>query len=193
MDSIGERIKQTRLSKGLSQVELASAVDVSQPTVANWENGSHIPRQAVFDRLSELLNAPLHWLIGGAQDQNGFTQISQQFLKTPIKHVPILNWPNCNDLIESKIEDGTARDYLTISTLAKKPFALVVNTQNLNTEFPIGTTIIFDADIDTMAQDSFYLFVDNQNIVLRQWHKPPRISGEQSMPLAKALLSVRPL
>lgn len=193
MDSIGERIKKTRLSKGLSQVELANAIDVSQPTVANWENGSHIPRQGVFDRLSELLDTPLHWLLGGDQGQNGFTQISQQFLKTPVKHVPILAWPNCNDLIENEIENGAAQDYLTISTLAKKPFALVVNTHNFGTEFPIDTTIIFDAKIDNMIQDNYYLFVDNQNIVLGQWHKPSRISGEQSMPLAKALLSVRSL
>jgi len=39
MRVFGERLRELRLEKGLSQKELATAFNVKQPTVADWERG----------------------------------------------------------------------------------------------------------------------------------------------------------
>lgn len=41
--AIGANIRRMRLAAGLSQVALARAVGVSQPTVVFWESGSDVP------------------------------------------------------------------------------------------------------------------------------------------------------
>ncbi len=191
MHSVGKRIKTTRLVQGLSQVELAKIIDVSQPTVANWENGSHIPRQAVLNRLSGILKISAHWLLSGDQDQNGFTQIPRQYLETPIKHVPILAWPSYEDALNNGVSAGAVQDYLSISTLANSPFALLINNIKFGSEFPVGTAVIFDADFKDMEDDSYYLFAEDQNITLRQYKLSTRKKEKENLPLAKALLSIR--
>ena len=45
--SIGERIKQARKARGLSQVDLAQRIGVSQPAIANW--GERHSRPAPVD------------------------------------------------------------------------------------------------------------------------------------------------
>ena len=179
MDSVGERIKKTRLSQGLSQVELAKAAGVSQPTVANWENGSHIPRQAALNSLSGILNISTHWLLGGDQDQNGYAQIPHEYLDTPIRHVPILAWPNADDVKNNKIATGSAQDYISISTHAGTPFALLINHSNFGVGFPIGTAVIFEPECGERDVESYYLFAEDQHIVLRKW-----VTNTQARPLA---------
>ena len=39
MQSLGEKIRQARREKGLTQEQLAQALFVSRQTVSNWENG----------------------------------------------------------------------------------------------------------------------------------------------------------
>ena len=41
---IGEKIKELRLEKGLSQMQLAKLIDVSQKAVDYWERGVNEPK-----------------------------------------------------------------------------------------------------------------------------------------------------
>lgn len=43
-DSAGERFYRLRITVGLSQVELADAIGVTDQTVSNWERGVHVPK-----------------------------------------------------------------------------------------------------------------------------------------------------
>jgi len=89
MENLQSRIKQTRLDKGLSQAELAEKTGVSQPTVANWETGSHIPRPAVMERIGSVLEVSAAWLLsGGYADKFSPAQV---YLKSPLKHLPVYN------------------------------------------------------------------------------------------------------
>ena len=39
MQNLGEKIRQARREKGMTQEQLAQALFVSRQTVSNWENG----------------------------------------------------------------------------------------------------------------------------------------------------------
>jgi len=100
-DTIHTRIKKTRLARGLSQSDLAQATHVSQPTVANWENSSHIPRPLALDRISKAKNVKTSWLLAGvalnAEDA------ASTYLSSPIKHVSIYSWPEkISDIYQQK-------------------------------------------------------------------------------------------
>ena len=55
MQSLGEKIRQARREKGLTQEQLAQTLFVSRQTVSNWENGKTEPDYQTLVRLSELL------------------------------------------------------------------------------------------------------------------------------------------
>jgi DNA-binding transcriptional regulator YiaG len=53
--SVGERIREGRAKSGLSQLELAEKVNVSQPTISQWELGRQKPDSAQIEGLEAVL------------------------------------------------------------------------------------------------------------------------------------------
>jgi repressor LexA len=73
--NIGERVKQLRQQKGMTQEELASRLGYkSKSSVAHIENGRDIPRSMVV-KLADILNTTPAYLMGWEQQESA-----------PIKH-----------------------------------------------------------------------------------------------------------
>jgi transcriptional regulator with XRE-family HTH domain len=49
------RIKELRKNKGISQVQLASLLDVTQSAVAKWETGESLPRTDKLPDIAKIL------------------------------------------------------------------------------------------------------------------------------------------
>lgn len=84
------RIKGKRTELGFSQIEFGAAVGVSQPTVANWENGSHVPRPAAITKISSVLEVGQDWLLTGTRPRDADAALP--YLQMPIRHVPVYRW-----------------------------------------------------------------------------------------------------
>lgn len=63
--SIGERIIQLRKDAGLSQGQLASALDISRQAVSKWENDLAVPDSLKMIRLAEVLDTDIEYLSTG--------------------------------------------------------------------------------------------------------------------------------
>lgn len=61
---ISEKIKEYRKLRGLSQVEIAKRLHVSQNTVSSWETGRTEPNMGVIERLSQIFECRKSDLIG---------------------------------------------------------------------------------------------------------------------------------
>lgn len=59
-----ERLKQIRKEKGMTQIDLAKTLGVSSSTVAMWETGKRKPSFDMFDRLTEVFNLSLDYILG---------------------------------------------------------------------------------------------------------------------------------
>jgi|GEM_PF-1612941 len=90
--SLNSRIKEKRIECNLSQSDFAIAVGVSQPTVANWENGSHTPRPLALIEISRVLKVEQAWLLSGTTSIE--MSPATPYLDTPTRHIPIYNWPS---------------------------------------------------------------------------------------------------
>ena len=55
MPDIGQKIIQARKTKGMTQEELAAALNVSRSTISNWEAGRRLPDVMTLMRLSAVL------------------------------------------------------------------------------------------------------------------------------------------
>lgn len=59
-----ERLKQLRKEKGMTQIDLAKTLGVSSGTVAMWETGKRKPSFDMFDRLTEVFDRRIDYILG---------------------------------------------------------------------------------------------------------------------------------
>jgi len=66
MTSIGERLKTAREKLGLTQAQLAEALEVKHKnTISTWERGLHFPSADVLLLIREKFGISVEWLVAG--------------------------------------------------------------------------------------------------------------------------------
>lgn len=65
--SVGERIIALRKEKGMSQGDLASALDISRQAVSKWENDLSTPDPLKLIKLANILDTDIEYLSTGRQ------------------------------------------------------------------------------------------------------------------------------
>lgn len=212
MTVIGNRIKQARKDKKISQTELAQLLGVTQPTIVNWETGHHEPKHASITQIADALNVRRLWLFSGLDDpidgQPLSPSIANQphpYLNTPIVHIPVLDWPaSAETFLQQPLQ---SRRHLSASLWALQPFALAIQDQAMAQEFALGTFVIFDAARTKLYDGQLYLFNWNGSAILRHWRNQPNrleaagdpaqfetlFPDDKPTVIARALLAVREL
>ena len=64
MESFGERLKELRLDKNLSQMELAAKIGVGKSIISLWEKNECEPTLSKLIALSEFFGVTLDYLAG---------------------------------------------------------------------------------------------------------------------------------
>ena len=62
---IGERIKELRIAKKWKQQDLASYLHLTQSMIAKYEKGKAVPGNDILQKLSELFDVSIDYLING--------------------------------------------------------------------------------------------------------------------------------
>ena len=70
METVGEKIRNLREEKGLTQPELAKLVGVSNGTVSFWENGENEPKASYVRKLATVFEVTSDYLLG-LEDETG--------------------------------------------------------------------------------------------------------------------------
>ena len=70
MKNLGEKIKQIRTEKGLSQPQLANEVGVSKGIISIWENNINEPKATYLKNLAMVLDVSADYLLG-LEDESG--------------------------------------------------------------------------------------------------------------------------
>lgn len=58
-----EKLKMARKDQKITQVQLAKTLSVSQGTIANWENGLREPDLTTVQKIAEVLNVSVDYLL----------------------------------------------------------------------------------------------------------------------------------
>ena len=61
---VAQRIKELRLERGLTQIQLAKLVGCSQPMIVMWEKEECEPTASAIVKLSDALNCTTDYLLG---------------------------------------------------------------------------------------------------------------------------------
>lgn len=95
---LNERIKQLRLERGLSQVDLARKLSVSKQSVSNWENDNILPSIEMLVKLSHLFSVSTDFLLG--EDDRLYIEITG-LNSTQLTHIQQI----IDDIRDRKIRD----------------------------------------------------------------------------------------
>lgn len=79
LSKVGNRIKQARKSRGISQVELAGKLDISVSHLSNIENGKSTVGLDIFIDIIDALNISADWLLDNENDSS--KRISEQAMQ----------------------------------------------------------------------------------------------------------------
>ena len=66
MSTFGERVAKLRLKKGLSQIELATRLNIAKSTLAMYETNKREPSFEVVERIAQFFNVTTDYLITGS-------------------------------------------------------------------------------------------------------------------------------
>ena len=84
----GTILKKVRQSKDMSQEELAKRVNTSRSNIANYEVGKNMPSVEMLDKLSEVLNVSIDYLLGKEEINNKQDLTDKLFLIPIVGRVP---------------------------------------------------------------------------------------------------------
>lgn len=59
-----DRVREIRIARGLSQVQLAKKLGVTKQTISNWENGNILPSIDMIIKISEFFRLSTDYLLG---------------------------------------------------------------------------------------------------------------------------------
>lgn len=86
---LNDRIKELRKAFGVSQVELAKALNVSKQCVSNWENDNVLPSIEMLVNLAEYFNVTTDYLLclenKDMVDLSGLSENERAHIKLLIK------------------------------------------------------------------------------------------------------------
>lgn len=77
---LGDKIREIRLAKKISQVELAKMLDVTKQSVSNWENENIQPSIEMLSKIADVFNISTDFLL--SRDDRRYLDVSGVSEKT---------------------------------------------------------------------------------------------------------------
>lgn len=157
--TLGERVKQARLEKNWSQVELAAAAGLSNAAISELERDiTEKPKMDTLLRVCRALGKDITYFTG-QNDVNTEVISSTQFRKAPL-----ISWVQAGQkqAIVDAYQPGVADEWEEYTVPASRNvFALRVRGASMTPDFPEGTVIIVDPELQ--AQNGDYVVVRFEN------------------------------
>lgn len=110
--SIGKSIAQLRKQKGLTQVELAQKLSVSDKAVSKWESGSGHPEITQLPVLAGIFGVSIDYIMTGKEPEEQAISISKIELCAKKDDVELFNSIEHDNLIERDDNKKSILDYL---------------------------------------------------------------------------------
>jgi len=60
---LGDKIRELRIKKGVSQEEMAQAIGKSAKAISAWENNNKLPRMGTVEKIAQYFNVPKTYLV----------------------------------------------------------------------------------------------------------------------------------
>ena len=104
-ETLNERIKKLRKKKGMTQLELAEKVHVTDKAVSKWETGEGNPEITILIELAKIFEVSLDYLLTGKESEKEIIVISKMELSCKEDNVELFNSIGY-EVLQGKDESG---------------------------------------------------------------------------------------
>ena len=155
MLTLGEKIKNIRISNNLKQSELAEMLFVSEKTISSWENNRTVPDLNMIYKISDYFKKSFYCLINDDYDTENTNEIEIKLKVAKDEYSRILNI-----IKKHSIDKGNVNQIDTYYTLIDKEF----NQEWLRVRNENGKYIFnYKKKIDNSHYEKYDVLVDNVN------------------------------
>ena len=155
MLTLGEKIKNIRISNNLKQSELAEMLFVSEKTISSWENNRTVPDLNMIYKISDYFKKSFYCLINDDYDTENTNEIEIKLKVDKEEYTRILNI-----IKKHSIDKGNVNQIDTYYTLIDKEF----NQEWLRVRNENGKYIFnYKKKIDNSHYEKYDVLVDNVN------------------------------
>lgn len=84
--SFSERFKELRIKKGLSQDQLADALNIPRTSISHYERDGRLPREERLVQIADFFGVTVDYLIGRTEDETELTNSEEEFVNELIKY-----------------------------------------------------------------------------------------------------------
>lgn len=171
---IHERLKKYRIARGLKQIDVANAMQISKSTYSSYESGRRLPDATKIGKLAEILGVTSDALLGTEHlTDNIYEQLEQRKILTPIddvsepRRLPLLGTIACGDPIEAIEETG---EFIDLNSAVKGDFALRCKGNSM------VNARIYDGDIvvckkqDTVENGEIAVVLIDNEVTLKRFY-----------------------
>ena len=142
MAEFKDRLKELRLACGLSQQELAARLKMHAMTISGYERGVRRPDFETLDRLADMLNANMDYLLGASEVNTGYPRYNYT-VEYPVDE---------HERLERYFKDTHARrmfdQHFTSPTSVSMPFNVMRAYQAASPEIQLAVRKLLDLEED---------------------------------------------
>lgn len=154
--TLGEKLKTTRKSVGLTQEQLAEKLMVSRQAVTKWESDKGIPDIENIKRISELLQVSIDYLLNNGSDSE--KSVIRESISLPDKKKELAK----KKIVLEKYPDAQIWALIPKQKLTKSE-KIIDNLLGFFTDAPFGVPELIN-DVKHMNTQYYYVEKTNQNI-----------------------------
>ncbi|HGM5304521.1 TPA: LexA family protein [Serratia marcescens] len=155
MSTIGQRIRQRRKEKKLTQKAVANFVGASPSAVTQWELDTTQPKGENLLKLASLLECSPNWLISGKnKDAPAVPSTTGELASPNISRIPIISWVQAGSWTATDCitEPEKSAEWIEIPiSLPAGSFALKVKGESMTApsgmSIPDGAIVVVEPDI----------------------------------------------
>ena len=154
---LNERLKSLRLAKGLTLQQVGDFFGISRASVASWESRTNQPDPRKLEKLAEIFDATVEYLVTGQ------SRGPSELIGTQNTNVQFIPWEKLKDQ-KSNLQD------VWVPTLYSKPSSKAFATRLVGSSsidwisgpIPLGSIIIVEPT-KIISQGCFVLAIDSSN------------------------------
>lgn len=154
---LNERLKNLRLAKGMTLQQVADVFGISRASVGSWESGTNQPDPRKLEKLSELFDTSIEYLI------TGHSRGPHENQDVSANQVSFISW---NDLVDGHTNKITARVGALHTNPSKDAFATrLLGSASLDWSpgpIPVGSILIVEPKLK-ISHGCFVLAFDNSS------------------------------
>ncbi|WP_053001073.1 LexA family protein [Kosmotoga pacifica] len=170
MQSLAERLKFLRESKGLSLRKLAEQINVHFSTLGSYEQGRRNPDLETLKMLAEFYNVSVDYLLGLVDDPKGHLK-GEVKLATDMKRIPIVGKVCAGNGIPAEEE---IIDYALIDSKSSADFGLEVKGNSMFPVFKDGDWVFVKKQPIAHTGEYVVCYVNGNDGIIRKFVKKGR-------------------